>query len=93
MGIEGNVLVSFIVNTDGSISDIKAIKGIGAGCDEAAVVAVKTSPKWNPGRQDGVAVKQRLVMPVTFKLEGSTSKDQSKAPTGALDETVVVGRP
>ena len=92
-GIEGHVFVEFVVNVDGSVSDINVKKGIGAGCDEAAVMAIKTSPKWNPGKQDGVAVKQRLVMPVAFKLEGSSPKDQVKAPGGALDETVVVGKP
>lgn len=68
MGIEGKVFVQFVVNTDGSLTDVKAIKGIGAGCDEAAVEVVKKAPKWKPGKQRGRAVRVRMVLPITFKL-------------------------
>ena len=68
MGIEGKVFVEFVVNRDGSIVDVKAIKGIGAGCDEEAVRIIQSSPAWSPGKQRGKAVKQRMVLPITFKL-------------------------
>lgn len=68
MGIEGKVFVQFVVNTDGSLTDVQAIKGIGAGCDEAAVEVVKNAPKWQPGKQRGRAVRVRMVLPITFKL-------------------------
>lgn len=68
MGVEGKVFVQFVVNTDGSLTDVKAIKGIGAGCDEAAVEVVKSAPKWNPGKQRGRAVRVRMVLPITFRL-------------------------
>lgn len=71
MNIEGKVFVEFVVNRDGSITDVVAIKGIGAGCDEEAVRVVKTSAAWNPAKQRGKAVKQRLVLPITFKLRGN----------------------
>ncbi|MBL7857297.1 MAG: energy transducer TonB [Cyclobacteriaceae bacterium] len=68
MGIEGRVFVEFVVNRDGSIQDVKAIKGIGAGCDELAVKVVEEAPKWNPGKQRGKPVRQKMVLPIVFKL-------------------------
>ena len=68
MSIEGRVFVEFVVNKDGSISDVKAVKGIGGGCDEEAVRVVQSCPSWSPGKQRGKAVKQRMVLPITFRL-------------------------
>lgn len=68
MGVEGKVYVQFVVDKDGSLNEVQAIKGIGAGCDEEAVRVVKSAPKWNPGKQRGRAVKVRMVIPITFKL-------------------------
>ena len=92
MGIEGKVFVEFVVETDGSISNVRAKKGIGAGCDEQAVIAVKTAPKWNPAKNKGVVVRQQLVLPITFKLSGSDFKDEAKAPANAVEEVVVAGQ-
>jgi TonB family protein len=91
MGIEGKVFVEFVVQTDGSITDVKVKKGIGAGCDEAAMNVVKTSPKWNPAKNKGMIVKQQMVLPIAFKLSGSDKKDEAKAPAEAMEEMVVVG--
>lgn len=68
MGIEGRVFVEFVVDKDGTLISVKAIKGIGAGCDEEAVRVIKSHPKWNPGKQRGKAVKQKIVLPITFQL-------------------------
>lgn len=68
MGIEGKVFVEFVVDKDGSITDVKAIKGIGAGCDEEAIRVIQDAPKWNPGKQRGRPVKVRMILPITFKL-------------------------
>lgn len=68
MGIEGRVFVEFVVNKDGSIVDVKAIKGIGAGCDELAEKVIQESPKWSPGKQRGKPVRQKMVLPIVFKL-------------------------
>lgn len=68
MGIEGRVFVQFVVDKDGTITDVVAIRGIGAGCDEEAVRVIKEAPKWKPGKQRGRAVKVRMVLPITFKL-------------------------
>lgn len=68
MGVEGRVYVQFVVDKDGSITEVKAIRGIGAGCDEEAVRVVSSMPKWSPGKQRGRPVKQRIVLPINFKL-------------------------
>lgn len=68
MGIEGKVFVQFVVDKDGSITDIKVVKGIGGGCDEEAVRVLENAPKWKPGKQRGRPVRQRIVLPISFKL-------------------------
>ena len=68
MGIEGKVFVQFVVDKDGSLTDVQAIKGIGAGCDEEAVRVISKAKKWKPGKQRGRAVKVRMILPITFKL-------------------------
>lgn len=68
MGVEGKVFVQFVINTDGSLSDIHVIKGIGAGCDEEAVRVLASAKPWTPGKQRGVPVRQRMVLPITFHL-------------------------
>ena len=67
-GVQGRVLVNFVIDTDGSITDVKVIKGIGSGCDEEAVRVVKSMPKWQPGRQRGKAVRVAYMLPLIFKL-------------------------
>jgi len=66
--IEGKVFVQFVINTDGSLTDIVVIKGIGFGCDEEAVRIIKNAPKWTPGKQRGKPVRVRMSMPIAFKL-------------------------
>jgi protein TonB len=66
MGIEGKVFVEFVIEKDGSITDVKTIKGIGGGCDEEAVRILRKAPKWNPGKQRGKAVRQKMVVPLNF---------------------------
>ncbi len=68
MRVEGKVFVEFIVGKDGKIADVKAVKGIGAGCDEEAIRIIENSPAWNPGKQRGKPVRQRMVLPIIFKL-------------------------
>ena len=66
MGIEGRVFVEFVVERDGSLTDIKVAKGIGAGCDEEAIKVISQAPKWNSGKQRGRNVRVRMVMPIVF---------------------------
>lgn len=77
-GIEGRVYVQFVVERDGSLTDVQAIKGIGAGCDSEAVRVVQNAPSFKPGKQRGKAVRVRMIMPIAFKLnEGKLNDDNS----------------
>ncbi len=67
--IEGKVFVSFVVKSDGSITNVKVLRGIGGGCDEEAVRVVKSMPSWLPGKQGGRPVPVSFKLPVVFKLE------------------------
>jgi periplasmic protein TonB len=69
--VEGRVFVEFIVGKDGKIFNAYTVKGIGAGCDEEAVRIIMSAPAWNPAKQRGKPVKQRMVLPITFKLASS----------------------
>ncbi|MDR7132097.1 protein TonB [Algoriphagus sp. 4150] len=68
MGIEGMVIVRFVVNTDGSIQDIELVRTIGGGCDEVAKEVIQNSPNWTPGRIGGKSVRSRMTMPIRFRL-------------------------
>jgi protein TonB len=68
-GIQGRVIVQFVVNEDGGISEAQVVRGIGGGCDEEALRVVRNMPKWKPGRQHGSAVKVLFLLPVSFILE------------------------
>lgn len=68
MGVEGRVFIQFIIEKDGSLTDIKVIKGIGSGCDEEAIRVLQDAPKWSPGRQRGREVRVRKSIPILFKL-------------------------
>jgi len=67
--IQGRVFVNFVVEPDGSVSNVKVLRGIGGGCDEEAMRVVKTMPKWKPGKQRGKAVRVSYTLPVVFKLQ------------------------
>lgn len=67
-GIEGRVFVSFIIEKDGSISNILIKRAIGGGCEEAAVEMIKNMPKWKPGKQKGNPVRFQFVLPIKFEL-------------------------
>ncbi len=67
-GIDGRVVVQYVINEDGSVSDVTLVKGIGGGCDEEAVRVVKTMPKWKPGKQNGKPVKVLFTLPIKFVL-------------------------
>ena len=68
MGIEGRVFVQFVVDKDGTVTEVKSVKGIGAGCDEEAERVLRMSPKFKPGKQRGRSVKVRMVLPIIFRL-------------------------
>lgn len=78
-GIEGKVYVEFVVEKDGTISNVKVIRGIGGGCDEIAVQAVETMQRWIPARQRGKTVRQKMILPIGFKLEQDKESDEKKS--------------
>jgi len=67
-GIQGKVHVTFVVEKDGSISNIELLRGIGGGCDEEAMRVVGNMPNWKPGKQNGHPVRVRLNMRIVFNL-------------------------
>lgn len=66
--VEGKVYVQFVVAKDGKLEEIKVLKGIGHGCDKAAIELIKKSADWIPGRQKGKIVKVQMTLPISFKL-------------------------
>jgi periplasmic protein TonB len=68
MGIDGTVYVTFVVGKDGTINDVKVLRGISADCDKEAVRVVQMMPPWKAGRQNGKAVLVRFNLPIKFKL-------------------------
>ncbi|MDR4988829.1 MAG: M56 family metallopeptidase [Bacteroidales bacterium] len=82
-GIQGTVFVSFVVEPDGSISNIQVLRGIGGGCDEEAVRVVGMMPKWEPGRQRGEAVRVQFNLPVRFALNQETAAGEPVLPRDA----------
>lgn len=65
-GDRGKVLVTFIIEKDGSLSDIQAVRGPSSNANNAAVKVMKISPKWNPGTQNGKPVRVRYTLPINF---------------------------
>ncbi|MDL2228047.1 energy transducer TonB [Bacteroidales bacterium OttesenSCG-928-K03] len=70
-GIQGTVYIQFVIEPDGSVSNVIVQRGIGGGCDEEAVRVIKNMPKWSPGEQRGKKVRVQFSMQVKFTLQGS----------------------
>lgn len=68
-GIQGRVFVTFVVERDGRVTDVRVLRGIGGGCDEEAIRVVKGMPKWSPGKQRGKPVRVQYNLPVKFTLQ------------------------
>jgi protein TonB len=69
LGVQGKVFVTFVVEVDGSITDVRVLRGIGAGCDEEAIRVVKSMPRWVPGKQRGQPVRVQFNLPIKFTLQ------------------------
>ena len=89
-GTQGRVTVQFVVNADGSISNIGIIRGVDPELDGEAVRVISTMPNWKPGMQKGKAVRVKYTVPVMFRLSDDGQKEEYK-PIAKIDETVVVG--
>jgi TonB family protein len=75
---QGTVYVQFVVNRDGSISDIVVIKGICDVLDAEAIRVVKLMPNWKPGELDGKLVRVRYVIPINFQISDGPIEDKKK---------------
>lgn len=67
-GIQGTVFVTFVVERDGSITDVRILRGVGGGLDEEAIRVVRNMPRWKAGRQRGQAVRVQFNLPIRFVL-------------------------
>ena len=73
-GVQGRVMVDFIIEKDGSVTDVKVLKGVSDELDAEAVKVVAASPKWKPGRVNGNKVRTSMSIPVEFRLEKKGGK-------------------
>ncbi len=78
LGVQGTVVIRFIVDTDGSILNPEIVRTVGAGTGEEALRVIKLFPKWNPGRNEGEPVKVQFNVPIKFKLDKKTIKALKK---------------
>jgi len=69
IGVQGRVVCTFVVERDGSITDVKVVRGVDPSLDKEAVRVLKAMPKWIPGKQNGSAVRVKYTVPVTFRLQ------------------------
>ena len=68
-GVQGRVVVGFVVERDGSITDVKVLRSVDPSLDREAMRVVKSMPRWTPGKQNGSAVRVKYQVPVTFRLQ------------------------
>ena len=68
-GIHGRVFVTFVVERNGEVTDVRVLRGIGGGCDEEAIRVVQNMPKWDPGKQRGKPVRVQFNLPIKFTLQ------------------------
>ena len=68
-GVQGRVVVGFVVERDGSITDVNVLRSVDPSLDREAMRVVKSMPKWTPGKQNGSAVRVKYQVPVTFRLQ------------------------
>jgi TonB family protein len=80
--ISGTVYIGFVVEKDGTISNVKILRGIGNGCDEEAVKAVNNMPVWKPGMKEGKPVRTHFNMPIKFTLESKSEAEESGSDSG-----------
>jgi protein TonB len=68
-GIQGRVICNFVVERDGSITDVQVVRGVDPSLDKEAVRVIQSMPKWKPGMQRGKPVRVRFTLPVVFRLQ------------------------
>lgn len=84
-GVEGTVIVGFVVYEDGTLHDIEILRGIGEGCDQEVARLIAEGPNWQPGMINGQAVKTRMSLPVRFVL---SKEPGTSSPSQASEKTI-----
>ena len=69
--IQGKVFIQFVIERDGSITDVKVVRGVDASLDKEAVRVVQSMPKWKPGKQRGKPVRVAYTLPINFQLSNN----------------------
>ena len=82
---QGRVIVTFVVEKDGSISDAKVVKSVDPSLDEEALRVINTMPDWTPGKQNGEPVNTKYTVPITFRLQGKAK--ETPTATGSFTPT------
>ena len=86
-GIQGRIFVEFIIDTDGSVTDVKLLRGVAPLLNAEVLRVISSSPQWTPGKHEGKVVKVRYQIPVTFKLNAEASSSNSQNPAVAEKQT------
>ena len=76
-GVQGRVIVQFVVEKDGTIVNAKVVRGVDPDLDAEALRVVNQSPKWKPGKQKGEAVRVKYTLPIMFKLDNDSSDSKA----------------
>lgn len=77
-GVQGTVFVTFVIEKDGSVTNVNVLRGIGSGCDDESVRVIKAMPKWTPGYSDGKPVRVSFNLPIKFKLAKEKTSTESE---------------
>ena len=89
-GIQGMVVVRFVVNKTGEISDVTVLRSLTSTCDTEAVRVVKAMPKWTPGKQGGKAVDVYYTLPIQYRLQASDNNVENKKTPEIPDDVVFI---
>ena len=75
-GISGTVFITYVVEKDGSVSNVKVLRGVKEDLDKEAIRVVSMMPKWKPGKQKGIPVRVQYNLPIKFSLEETQTKEK-----------------
>lgn len=90
--VEGRVVCAFVVERDGSISDVKVVEPVDSSLDKEAYRIIRTMPKWKPGRKNGESIRVRYTVPVTFQLRNGGKEMSEKTDSTETSKHVMTGR-
>lgn len=85
-GVDGTVYVSMIINEDGTVSDVKPLRGVSASIDAEAIRVVQSMPSWKPGMQNGKPVKVRFTLPIRFNMDEGKKQGALSKPATTIEQ-------